>query len=100
VVAPVYANKIYGSPASLGALVGSFGAGAFAGSLLFGSVGRAWPRRRTFLTSYLVGAVLIYGTLALSPPLGVAVVAAVAAGAAFGPVNPIFATVTQDNTPP
>jgi MFS family permease len=100
VVAPVYAKEIYGSPASFGALVGSFGAGAVAGSLLFGSVGRRWPRRRTFLTSYVVGAVLIYGTLALSPPLGVAIVAAIAAGAAFGPVNPIFATVTQENTPP
>jgi len=49
-----------------------------------------------FLTSYLVGAALIYGTLALSPPLAVAIVA----GLAFGPVNPIFATVTQENTPP
>jgi len=100
VVAPVYANEIYGSPASFGALVGSFGAGAFAGSLLFGAVGRTWPRRRTFLTSYVVGAGLIYGTLALSPPLAVAIIAAIAAGLAFGPVNPIFATVTQENTPP
>jgi MFS family permease len=100
VVAPVYANDIYGSPASFGALVGSFGAGAFAGSLVFGAVGGTWPRRRTFLTSYLVGAVLIYGTLALSPPLVVAIVAAVAAGLAFGSVNPIFATVTQEHTPP
>ena len=99
VVAPVYAKEIYGSPASFGALVGSFGAGAFAGSLLFGAVGRTWPRRRMFLTSYVVGAGLIYGTLALSPPLAVAIVAA-AAGPAFGPVNPIFATVTQENTPP
>ena len=100
VVAPVYAKDIYGSPASFGALVGSFGAGAFAGSLLFGSVGRTWPRRRTFLTSYVVGAAIIYGTLALSPPVAVAIVAAIAAGLAFGPVNPIFATVTQENTPP
>jgi MFS family permease len=100
VIAPVYAKEIYGSPASFGALVGSFGAGAFAGSLLFGAVGRRWPRRRIFLTSYVVGASLIYGTLALSPPLAVAIVAAVAAGLAFGPVNPIFATVTQENTPP
>jgi MFS family permease len=100
VVAPVYGKEIYGSPASFGALVGSFGAGAFAGSLLFGAVGRAWPRRRMFLTSYMVGAGLIYGTLALSPPLAVAIVAAIAAGLAFGPVNPIFATVTQENTPP
>ena len=99
VVAPVYAKQIYGSPASFGALVGSFGAGAFAGSLLYGSVGRTWPRRRMFLTCYLVGAGLIYGTLALSPPLAVAIIAAVAAGLAFGPVNPIFATVTQENTP-
>jgi len=60
----------------------------------------AWPRRRSFLISYLVGAVLIYGTLAFSPPLGVAIVAAIAAGTAFGPVNPVFATVTQENTPP
>ena len=100
VVAPVYAKEIYGSPVSFGALVGSFGAGAFAGSLLFGAVGRTWPRRRTFLTSYVVGPALIYGTLALSPPLVGAIVAAVAAGLAFGPVNAIFATVTQENTPP
>jgi MFS family permease len=100
VVAPVYGKEVYGSPASFGALVGSFGAGAFAGSLLFGAVGRTWPRRRMFLTSYVVGAGLIYGTLALSPPLAVAIVAAIAAGLAFGPVNPIFATVTQESTPP
>jgi MFS family permease len=100
VIAPVYAKDIYGSPATFGALVGSFGAGAFAGALLFGSVGRRWPRRRTFLTCYLVGAGIIYGTLALSPPVAVAIVAAIVAGLAFGPVNPIFATVTQENTPP
>ena len=99
-IAPVYAKEIYGSPASFGALIGSFGAGAFAGSLLFGSVGSTWPRRRTFLTCYAVGAGVIFGTLALSPPLSVAIIAAVAAGLAFGPVNPIFATVTQENTPP
>ena len=52
-----------------------------------------------FLSCYVVGAALIYGTLALSPPLAVAIIAAIAAGLAFGPVNPIFATVTQENTP-
>jgi predicted MFS family arabinose efflux permease len=100
VIAPLYAKEIYGSPASFGALVGAFSGGAFAGSLLFGAVGRTWPRRRVFLTSYAVGAAIIYGTLALSPPLAVTIVAAIAAGLAFGPVNPIFATVTQQRTPP
>ncbi len=36
----------------------------------------------------------------MSPPLTFAIVAAIAASLAFGPVNPIFATVTQENTPP
>jgi MFS family permease len=100
VIAPIYAKEIYGSPASFGALVGAFSGGAFAGSLVFGAVGRRWPRRLVFLSSYLVGAAIIYGALALSPPLAVTIVAAVVAGLAFGPVNPIFATVTQQNTPP
>jgi MFS family permease len=99
VVAPVYAKDVYGSPASFGALVGSFGAGALAGTLLSGRITRTWPRRRTFLGCYLIGAIIIYGTLALSPPLAIAIVAALAAGFAFGPVNPIFATVTQEITP-
>lgn len=42
--------------------------------------------------------VKLFGTLALTPPLAVAIVAAVEAGLAFGPVNPIFATVTQEST--
>jgi predicted MFS family arabinose efflux permease len=100
VIAPVYAKRIYGSPTSLGALVGAFGAGALVGSLLFGAIGRDWSRRRTFLTCYVLGPLLIFGTLALQPPLGIAIVAALAAGLAFGPVNPIFATVTQEHTPP
>lgn len=62
VVAPVYAKDVYGSPASFGAPVGSIGVGVVAGSLLFGSVGRAWPRRRIFLTCYVVGAGVIFGT--------------------------------------
>jgi hypothetical protein len=65
------------------------------GRCLFRAVGRTWPRRRTFLTSYVVSAGIIYATLALSPPLAVAIIAAIAAGLAFGPVNPIFATVTS-----
>jgi MFS family permease len=100
VIAPIYAKEVYGSPASFGALVGAFSGGAFAGSLLFGAVGRRLPRRAVFLSSYMVGALIIYGTLALSPPLVGTIVAAVVAGLAFGPVNPIFATVTQQTTPP
>jgi hypothetical protein len=41
VIAPVYADTIYGSPTALGIVVGAFGAGALAGSLLFGVERRA-----------------------------------------------------------
>ncbi|MET4638234.1 MFS transporter [Mycetocola sp. 2940] len=100
VIAPVYAETVFGSPTSLGIVLGAFGAGALAGSLLYGAVGRRWPRRRTFLLCYLLGPLVIYGTLALAPTLGWVVLAAAMCGLLFGPVNPIIVTVIQDRTPP
>ena len=100
VVLPVYAKMFFGNPESLGVLLGAFGAGAFAGTLLFGAVGRSWPRRLTFLTCYLTGPLVIFGSLAATPPLGVLVVAAAVAGLIFGPINPLYTTVIQENTPP
>jgi MFS family permease len=100
VVMPVYAKAFYGSPESLGVVVGAFGAGAFVGTLLFGAVGRHWPRRLTFLTCYVTGPLIVFGALVVTPPLGVLVVAAAVAGVVFGPINPIYTTVIQENTPP
>jgi predicted MFS family arabinose efflux permease len=81
VILPVYAKTIYDSPTSLGLALGAFGAGALAGSLLFGAIGRSWPRRVTFLTCWVLGPLVIFGFLALTPPLGVLVPAgAVLAG--------------------
>jgi MFS family permease len=100
VVAPVYAKTVYGSPTSLGLVLGAFGAGALTGSLLFGAVGRHWPRRRTFLTCWVLGPLVIFGTLALTPPLGVLVVAGFVGGLLFGPINPLASTVIQEHTPP
>ena len=76
VIAPVYADEVYGSATSLGVLVGAFGIGAFSGSLVFGAIGRSWPRRLTFLTCFTAGPLIIYGTLATTPPLWIAAVAA------------------------
>jgi predicted MFS family arabinose efflux permease len=100
VIAPVYARTIYGSAASLGLLVGAFGIGALSGSLVFGWIGLRWPRRLTFLASFTVGALVIYGTLATTPPLAFAALAALVAGLLYGPINPIFTTVIQSHTPP
>jgi MFS family permease len=100
VILPVYAKTIYGSPTSLGLAIGAFGAGALTGSLVFGAIGRSWPRRLTFLSSWVLGALVIFGFLALTPPLGVLVIAGVVGGLLFGPINPIASTVIQEQTPP
>jgi predicted MFS family arabinose efflux permease len=100
VILPVYAKTIYGSPTSLGLALGAFGAGALAGSLLFGAIGRHWPRRLTFLTCWVLGPLVSFGTLALTPPLGVVVVAGFAGGLLFGPIKPLAVTVIQEHTPP
>ena len=100
VILPVYAKTIYGSPTSLGLALGAFGAGALTGSLLFGAVGRGWPRRLTFLACWVLGPLVIFGFLALTPPLGVLVVAGFVGGLLFGPINPIASTVIQEHTPP
>jgi predicted MFS family arabinose efflux permease len=100
VILPVYFRTFYGSPTSLGLALGAFGAGALAGSLLFGAVGRGWPRRRTFLSCWVLGPLVIFGTLAATPPLWVVVPAGFLGGLLFGPINPLASTVIQEHTPP
>jgi MFS family permease len=63
VILPVYAKTIYGSPTSLGLALGAFGAGALTGSLVFGAIGRGWPRRLTFLSCWVLGPLVIFGFL-------------------------------------
>jgi predicted MFS family arabinose efflux permease len=99
VVAPVYADEIYGSPQSLGVMVGAFGGGALVGTLLFGAIGRRWPRRLTFLGCFVTAPLIAFGTLALTPPLPVVVAAVFVSGLVAGPINPLFETVVQERTP-
>jgi MFS family permease len=67
VILPVYARTLYGTPTSLGAMLGALAAGAVAGTGLFGVVGRQWPRRFTFLSCFVIGPLLVYGSLAAMP---------------------------------
>ena len=100
VIAPVYAETIYDSPESLGLMVGAFGGGALAGTLLFGVVAHRLPRRLTFLSCFVAAPAVGFGTLAATPPLGVVVTAAALAGLIAGPINPLYETVIQEKTPP
>ena len=75
VVAPVYAQDYYGSAASFGAMLSAFGAGALAGTLAFSVVGPRLPRRLTFLGCLILAPVILFGSLATTPPLAALLVA-------------------------
>jgi MFS family permease len=99
VVLPVYARGYYGSAESLGVMVGSLAAGAFVGTLLFGAVGRRLPRRLTFISSFVLAPLLFYAAL-VATPLAVVVAAGALGGLISGPINPLYETVIQEQTPP
>ena len=100
VILPVYASELFGSAASLGVILGAFGGGALAGTLLYGIVGHHLPRRLTFVLCWFVAGPTAYLTLASTPPLPVIVAAFVLVGFVAGPINPIFAIIFQEHTPP
>ena len=100
VVLPVYAKEIFGTPSSLGLMLGSLAAGTLVGILVFGAIGRRLPRRQVFLWGWLLAALIAYGALSARIPLSGLVLAGLVAGFAAGPINPILATVVQENTPP
>lgn len=100
VVLPVYAKEIFGSPQSLGLMLGSLAAGTLAGTILFGAFGQKLPRRQLFLWGWLLVVLITYGALSATVPLTAIVLAGVVGGLAAGPINPILETVLQENTPP
>ena len=99
VVLPFFAREAYGSAVDLGLMLGGFGSGALAGTVLYGIFGDRLPRRAT-----LVSAISLLGVpfwvLVATPPLGVTIGALFVAGFALGPPNPLTYSVLQERTPP
>ena len=100
VILPIYARELYGSAASLGVIVGSLAGGAFVGTLLFGAVGHRLPRRLTLIFCFVLAPLILYAALVATPPLVVVVAAGLLAGLVSGPINPLYETVIQEQTPP
>ena len=99
VVLPFYAKQTYGSAVDLGLMLGGFGSGALAGTVLYGIVGHRLPRRAT-LVSAIVLLGLPFWVLLAPPPLAVAIGALFVSGFALGPPNPLIYSVLQERTPP
>ena len=99
VVLPFFAREAYGSAVDLGLMLGGFGGGALAGTVLYAILGGRLPRRAT-----LVAAISLLGVpfwvLVATPPLGVSLGALFVAGFALGPPNPLTYSMLQERTPP
>jgi MFS family permease len=57
-------------------------------------------RRLAFIVSFVVSPMIIYVALLATPPLPALVAATVIGGLIFGPINPTYATVIQEQAPP
>lgn len=97
-MAPVYARETLGSAAGLRLMLGAFGAGGLAGGLAGGAVGHRLPRRRLWVTPFLVFP-LVYWVLPVRSSLPVIGGAYAAIGFIGGPLNPLSVTVRHERIP-
>jgi predicted MFS family arabinose efflux permease len=98
VILPVLAQQRYGSALALGLLFGLSGGGAVLGALLYGAVGHRFSRRWVFICAFTAVSLPML-TLALLPPLPVALATQALAGLAAGPINPILSTIQYERVP-
>lgn len=100
VLLPVAAEQNLGGSVAFGALVGTMGGGALAGSLLFAAVGHRLPRRATFVTAFALAGAPPFLALAAGTPLPGMIAVTAVAGFAAGAINPIIGTLKLERVPP
>jgi MFS family permease len=98
VALPVLAKEVYGTPWSLGLMIGITGAGSVLGALAFSAVGERLSRRKLFTWGF-AGAAIWYPAAALFPPLWMILAVRGASGVATGPINPVIDTVFLERVP-
>ncbi len=95
---PALVREEYGSADRVGILLGAHGVGALIGTIVFSAISPRLPRRKTFLTCFLLCSPLGF-LLSLAPPYSVAVAIAFVVGIFGGPLNPILMSVRQERVP-
>ncbi len=97
VVLPVYFQEQH-EPGHLGAVLMSLSAGGVLGSLAYAAVGVRVRRRTAFVGALAATSLAVVG-MAFLPPLLALLAFGFAAGAAYGPINPIVNIAMQERTP-
>jgi MFS family permease len=90
VLLPVYSERELGGAVAFGLLIATMGAGALAGSLLFGGIGHRLPRRATLVVAFTLAGGPFYLALAAGLPLRVLLVLRVLTGFCAGAINPLL----------
>jgi MFS family permease len=98
VVLPVLASDVFGSARAFGIMAAGFGAGAGAGTVLYGIFGHK-IRRFTVYFLALAGAAAGLWLLTASQHLWMAVTATVIVGVSVGPVNAVGMVIMQVRVP-
>jgi MFS family permease len=98
VILPVWVRATSGNPSLLGLLIGAFGAGTLAGTLLFGAVGARLPRRPVLLSGLALAGLPLWPLATLPGPLLTLALLAVM-GLGVGPLGPLTMTVLAERTP-
>jgi len=99
VFVPVWAREVLHSPEALGLTLGAFAAGALAGTLVFGMVGKRLPRYPTFLVGALVSGAPRLLALGVSSSLAVVLAVTVVGGFGVASVNPLLGVAMYERIP-
>lgn len=98
VLLPVFVKDHFGSAGKLGLLISALGAGALAGSLLYGWFGAKVPRRWPFLVAFAMVGVPFF-LFAFIGHLLSGIVLMIVAGIALGLIGPLMMTVEAERVP-
>ncbi|MEW2624084.1 MFS transporter [Streptomyces sp. NPDC048106] len=99
VLYPAYGQRVLHSSALLGTLLTTAGAGALAGSALYGRIGHRLPRRAVFVLAFTLVGPPRFLLLAWAPPPAVLLPALAVCGLGSGVLMPLMTTVAYQRVP-
>ncbi|CAM3972348.1 MFS transporter [Kibdelosporangium persicum] len=99
VLQPAFAATVRGSSVLLGELMGVFGLGAAAGSVIYGWLGSRWSRWPTFAVCALLAGAPRFLLLWMEPSVPLLLFGFFICGLAAGSLNPVLVTVELDRIP-